>query len=249
MMKAENEKYSRKTEDKRRMRFAPFLVGSLFAFSHADAAEPVKTIDIYVTPYYSAARSGEAQPTVAVGKAFDALLTEGSEASLAKVVDAVQRDSGRVTPMTLMALAIRLDDAGLRDDSVFWFYVAKDRYLTASRVLDFSSAQLSGVRSAIGAFAALAGPSINGYAFCDVSRQRALRNKGVEWVASHPYEVVFHAALPALLGDRRKNLGSAISEMRQSAQDEAAALDKEATLRRLRDGRAQNEADARFCWK
>jgi hypothetical protein len=29
--------------------------------------------------------------------------------------------------MTMMVLAIRLYDAGLRDDAVFWFYVAKDR--------------------------------------------------------------------------------------------------------------------------
>ena len=30
--------------------------------------------------------------------------------------------------MTMMVLAIRLYDVGLRDDAVFWFYAAKDRY-------------------------------------------------------------------------------------------------------------------------
>ena len=41
-----------------------------------------------------------------------------------------------VTPMTMMVLAIRFYDVGLRDDAVFWFYVAKDRYIVMSEVLD-----------------------------------------------------------------------------------------------------------------
>jgi hypothetical protein len=35
-----------------------------------------------------------------------------------------------VTPMTMMVLAIRLYDVGLRDDAVFWFYASKDRFQT-----------------------------------------------------------------------------------------------------------------------
>ena len=30
-----------------------------------------------------------------------------------------------VTPMTMMVLAIRLYDVGLRDDAVFWFYASR----------------------------------------------------------------------------------------------------------------------------
>ena len=41
--------------------------------------------------------------------------------------------TGWLTPMTIMVLAIRLYDVGLRDDAVFWFYAAKNRFATARR--------------------------------------------------------------------------------------------------------------------
>ena len=41
--------------------------------------------------------------------------------------------------MTMMVLAIRLYDVGLRDDAVFWFYVARARYITLEDVLDVSA--------------------------------------------------------------------------------------------------------------
>src|SRR5690606_18124288 len=127
---------------------------------------------------------------------------EGSEASLRKVADALDTNGGLVTPMTMMVLAIRFYDAGLRDDAVFWFYAAKDRYLASARVMDFSHPQLSEVAAAISAFAALAGPYINGYAFCDVARQGAIRAKEVEWVVAHPYEAALLPQIPGLPGDR-----------------------------------------------
>ena len=39
-----------------------------------------------------------------------------------------------------MVLAIRFYDVGLRDDAVFWFYAAKDRYLTLDEVVDVAAA-------------------------------------------------------------------------------------------------------------
>ena len=38
--------------------------------------------------------------------------------------------------MTLMVLAIRLYDVGPRDDAVFWFYAAKDRYISLLGAID-----------------------------------------------------------------------------------------------------------------
>ena len=45
--------------------------------------------------------------------------------------------------MTMMVLAIRLYDVGLRDDAVFWFYVAKDRTIVLSDVLNVKTPQLA----------------------------------------------------------------------------------------------------------
>lgn len=229
------------------MNISVFLLGAALATGQVSDAEPIKTIDAYVTPYYSAAESEGTQPSVSVAQAYDTLLAQGGEENLSKVVDAVKADGGLITPMTLMVLAIRLYDAGLRDDSVFWFYVAKDRYLTASRVLDFSNPALSEARSAIGAFATLAGPYINGYAFCDIAKQQAALAKAVEWVASHPYQAVFLPGLPAKPGDRQENLDLAIKEMRARAQEEADGLRDPQFLKTLAQGRAENQADAQFC--
>ena len=77
-----------------------------------------------------------------------------------------------VTPMTMMVLAIRLYDVGLRDDAVFWFYVAKDRYIVLSEVLNVKTPQLAQADDAVRNFATLAAV-INGYAFCDLARQKA----------------------------------------------------------------------------
>lgn len=38
--------------------------------------------------------------------------------------------------MAMMVLAIRLYDVGLRDEAVFWFYAAKERYIVMSEVLN-----------------------------------------------------------------------------------------------------------------
>ena len=43
---------------------------------------------------------------------------------------------------------------------------------------------------------ALAGPVINGYAFCNLATQQELHAKAVAWVESNPYEVMFMARPP-----------------------------------------------------
>jgi len=97
-----------------------------FSVSMAQAAEPVRQIGIYVQPYYEAAREPGGTPRVAVGRSFDGLASNSHE-DIVAIRDSIIRDPKRLTPMTMMVLAIRLYDVGLRDDSVFWFYAAKDR--------------------------------------------------------------------------------------------------------------------------
>ena len=137
------------------------------------AAEPVTRIDVYVTPYFAAAEAPDGTPTVAVGETFNALLASNRREDILAARDLVDRQPDKVTPMTMMVLAIRLYDVGLRDDAVFWFYAAKGRYITLASVIDIDAAGLAEVNAAMGAFVQLAGPVINGYAFCDVDRQQA----------------------------------------------------------------------------
>ena len=116
----------------------PFAVAAtlLAVPSGAFAAEPVRQIGIYVQPFYESARTPGGQPQVSVGKQYDALLSSSRREDILAVRDLIVAAPKLVTPMTLMVLAIRLYDVGLRDEAVFWFYVAKDRYIVMSDVLD-----------------------------------------------------------------------------------------------------------------
>jgi hypothetical protein len=102
--------------------------GATVAAAIAAAAQTSnRQIDLYVTPYYESAKAAAGHPTVAVATAFDTQLSSNKREDILAVRDAIQDQSKLITPMTLMVLAIRLYDVGLRDDAVFWFYVAKDR--------------------------------------------------------------------------------------------------------------------------
>ena len=77
---------------------------------------------------------------------------------------------------------------GLRDDAAFWFYAAKDRYVTLADVHRHECRRpCRQVEDAIKSFIALAGPVINGYAFCDIDNQAAIRAKAIDWVEANPY--------------------------------------------------------------
>ena len=142
--------------------------------------------------------------------------------------------------MTMMVLAIRLYDVGLRDDAVFWFYVAKDRYIVLSDVLNVKTPQLAQADDAVRNFATLAGPVINGYAFCDLARQKAAHAKAVEWVEANPYEVMFRPDVPALPGDRAANAKRAIANAKERAAKESAYFDDPKDARGLlRDAQAE----------
>ena len=171
----------------RQVTIAASLVFSLPAI----AAEPVRQIGIYVRPFYEAARGPGERPRVAVGSQYNDLLASSRREDILAARDLILAKPALVTPMTMMVLAIRLYDVGLRDDAVFWFYVAKDRYIVLSEVLNVKTPQLAQADDAVRNFATLAGPVINGYAFCDLARQKAANAKAVEWVEANPYEVMF----------------------------------------------------------
>ena len=227
--------------------FAAAIV--LVATHSALAAEPVRRIAIHVQPYYEAARTPGGAPRVAVGQTYDGLLASNRKEDILAAKARIETDPGVVTPMTMMVLAIRLYDVGLRDDAVFWFYVAKDRYIVLSDVLNVKTPQLAQADDAVRNFATLAGPVINGYAFCDLAKQKATHAKAVEWVEANPYQVMFRPDVPALPGDRVANAKRAIAGAKERAAKERAYFDDPKTVETYYATRKQNEADVKFCWK
>jgi len=225
-------------------------VASLLLLSgRAFAAEPVRQIGIYVQPYYEAARTPGGQPRVAVGREFSALLASNRREDILAVRDRIAAKPGTVTPMTLMVLAIRLYEVGLRDDAVFWFYVAKERAIVMSEVLDMRVRGLAQADEAARNFSVLAGPVINGYAFCDLAKQQKQHAEAIAWVEQHPYEVMFMQRLPALPGDRAENHKRALANAKMRAEKERAYFADAKNAADFAAARRRNEADAKFCWK
>ena len=215
----------------------------------AFAAEPVRQIGIYVEPFYRAAPAPDRQPQVSVGKQYNALLASNKREDILAARDLIVAKPGLVTPMTLMVLAIRFYDVGLRDDAVFWFYAAKERYIVMSEVLDVKTQALAQADDAVRSFATLAGPVINGYAFCDLAKQKELHAKAVDWVERNPYEVMFMARAPALPGDRAANHKHALANAKDRAAKERAYFADAKNAAAFYATRKRNEADIKFCWK
>jgi len=215
----------------------------------AHAADPVKRVAVYVLPYYESARDAGGAPTIAVAKAYDALLASRRREDVVRARDEIAKNNALLTPMTLMVLAIRLYDVGLRDDAVFWFYAAKNRYFTLAGVADVRTPQLAQVEDAVRNFAVLAGPVINGYAFCDIANQQKQQAKALQWVTDHPYKALFMTQVPALPGDRKANLAKALAELTSNVAKESEYLANPANVTQLKEQRAKNGADQKFCWK
>ncbi len=227
---------------------AAILIAASLALP-AFAAEPVRHIAIHVEPYYAAADTADAPPRVNIGASFNTLLASTRREDILAAQDKIRAAPQLVTPMTLMVLAIRLYDVAARDDAVFWFYAAKDRFITLSDVADMRAAGLSGVESAIGAFATLAGPAINGYAFCDIANQQAIRATTLDWLEANPYGAIMMERLPAKPGDRAANLARSIAAIRANAAKETAYFADPKNVASFVATRAKNEMDARFCWQ
>lgn len=209
----------------------------------------MKHIKIYVEPFYRAAATPEGVPQVGTGRPYAALLASTKREDILAARDMILASPTVVTPMTMMVLAIRLYDVGHRDDAVLWFYIAKDRFRSLAEVAVVDAPLLREATAAIASFNTLAGPAINGYAFCDVAKQQAARTKAIDWVEAHPYDAVFNDRLPARRGDRAAALNDAIRNIRADAQKERAYFDDPKTAADFAKRRHQNAADAKFCWR
>jgi hypothetical protein len=223
------------------------LMASPAASKASPAPEPVRHIGVYVTPFYAAARTREGTPRVSVASEFDALLASNQKSDIIAVRDAIQDQPGQVAPTVLMVLAIRLYDVGLRDDSVFWFYVAKNRFFTTDDVLDLRAAGLAGMAVAVTDFAELAGPAINSYAFCDYDKQAEAALGAVQWVEAHPYDLLFSRRLAARAGDRAENLKLSIARLRGVAVQERQFVNDPKNREALEAQRKRNRVPEQFC--
>jgi len=215
----------------------------------AAAAEQVRYIKIEVEPYYVSSVAREGRPRIGPLIKHNEQLTSKRREDIEAVRDAMAADAGGTSPMALMVLAIRLYDVGLRDDAVFWFYAARDRFTTLAAVLDTDTKSLLQNERATRAFALKAGPVINGYAFCDVARQKETRKRALEWVAQNPYQPIFSEQLPARPGDRKANLQRAIESLRTAEQEDSDYLALPANVAKLQAARRENNADEKYCWK
>lgn len=228
---------------------AAIALALLAPVSSAHAVEPVKHIGVYVTPYYEAARAPDAAPKVAVGATYSSLLASTRSEDILAARDKILADPKLVTPMTMMVLSIRLYDIGMRDDSVFWFYVAKDRFITLADVVDVRAGGLEGVEDAVKQFATLAGPFVNSYAFCDIARQGDIRRKALDWVEKNPYGAMFMDRLPAKNGDRNAALVRSLADIKTNVDKERAYFADPKNVAAFAARRKANQTDEKFCWK
>jgi hypothetical protein len=218
------------------------------AAARADDAR-VKRIAVYVEPYYAASRDADGTPRIQVATKYDRLLASNDADDVLRARDLIAKEADTITPMTLMVLAIRLYDVGRRDDAVFWFYAARNRFVTVARVADLKARELAGVESAMKSFVYLAGPVINGYAFCDVEKQKTIAKNALKWSIDNPYAALLNPAVPALPGDRKENFRKAYNQLMDELAKEEAYLDSMPNVESLKRQRRENGADVKYCWR
>ena len=229
----------------------PALWGALLAAAAhpAMAQAPVRSANFYVTPYYDSGHSPFSNTRkVAVGATFDGLLASSNPADILKARDIIVAKPDLITPMTMMVLYARLYDTGRRDEAVYWFYVAKDRFVTLMDVIDLQGSNLGQVSAAMTSFNQLLGPVINGYAFCSIANQQAIRKRAFDYARAHPYQAIFMQQLRARKpGDRKAALDRANAQIADGMGKETAYLVKNAAS--FMAQRKQNRMDAQYCWK
>lgn len=203
---------------------------------------PVKSLDIYIKPYYSAEK-GKAE-NVFVHKDIDPMLRENTVKGYESAVKFVEENPARISPMTMFTLAARAYDFGLRDEAVTWFYRGQNRLITALYVLNLPKQT---VQDNTG-FSHVVGQFVNAYAFCNFDKQSRAAENAVKWTIAHPYEVIFLPALPAKFADRRKALKEAEEKLVQRLQEQAHFFANPNNKEKWQKERSENFVNERFCW-
>ncbi|MDO5091571.1 MAG: hypothetical protein Q4D61_08485 [Cardiobacteriaceae bacterium] len=221
------------------------LIPLILAAGLAHSAEPIRTIDIHVTPYYAAGNP----PQINIGLDFQQLLASDKREDILAARDRIAANPAGITPMSMMVLAIRLYDVGERDESVFWHYAAKNRFYTLMNAVDPDASGLFEARHAMNAFVELAGPYHNSYAFCERDRQPAIAKRAIDWVEANPYAAIDHPNMVPLPGGTQENVKKTIAKLRDAQQKEAEQLNDPAFWQEFQQQRRDKGVDEQFCWK
>ena len=224
-----------------------FLAALCLSIGSAAANDgKVRSVDIYVTPYYSA-NAGKAE-FVKVYDKIDDLLKSGKVEDFKKAEKIVQDAPQMVSPITLFVLSARAYDLGLRDDAVFWFYNAKNRAILLRGVIDMEGEKFTDVVAAIGAFMKLVGDVVNPYAFCDIKKQQDIADKALEWTKKNAYEAMFSPEFSSPHEDRKAALAKGIEKLEsRNKKEKDYFLDKD-NLAKFKAMRKQNGTDEKFCF-
>jgi len=229
------------------MKILGFLAALCLSIGSAAANDgKVRSVDIYVTPYYSA-NAGKAE-FVKVYDKIDDLLKSGKVEDFKKAEKIVQDAPQMVSPITLFVLSARAYDLGLRDDAVFWFYNAKNRAILLRGVIDMEGEKFTDVVAAIGAFMKLVGDVVNPYAFCDIKKQQDIADKALEWTKKNAYEAMFSPEFSSPHEDRKAALAKGIEKLEsRNKKEKDYFLDKD-NLAKFKAMRKQNGTDEKFCF-
>lgn len=209
---------------------------------------PVVQLGVDVPPFYVAGKRYGLPPKVAVDPLYDAPLSTMQRPAIEAVRDAIAAKPDLVKPDTLIVLAMRLYDVGLRDDAAFWYYAGRDRYLTMDAVLDMRSLKLVQSAQVTEAFIVAAGPAMDGYAYCSLAHQVEIEDHAIAWVAAHPYKMLGYADLPAQDEDRNAALVAAVNQLRDNQRQKKALLDDPATVAGITAARQASHAHEHYCW-
>jgi len=229
------------------MKFLKFLMTLCFGIGSAAANDgKVRSIDIYVTLYYSA-NAGKVE-YVKVYDKIDNLLLSGKIEDFKKAEKIVQDAPQMVSPITLFVLSARAYDLGLRDDAVFWFYNAKNRAILLRGVINLDDDRFFEVKRAIGAFIKLVGDVVNPYAFCDIKKQQDIAAKSLEWSKANVYEAMFLPEFPSLHNDRKAALAKGIEALEARNKKEKEHFKDETNLETFKALRKANNIDEKFCF-
>lgn len=227
----------------------------LAAMSSAPAVaqedEKATWIPVYITPYYMAAETREGTPRVMVNNGLNELLASNKPEDILAGRDLVLSDPRTVTPFSLMTLGIRLYDVGLRDEAVLWFYIGKYRAITLVEAVTFTRGPMSdGVMDAVSSYHVLAGPYINGYAFCDPEKQARINTAAIDWVEANPYLTIHAPGLAERVkpGGIEANIKKSIASIREAAAREVAQMADPDFRADFMAKRKANGMDVKFCW-
>jgi len=218
------------------------------ASAASERIAPVVQLGVDVPPYYIAGATYGTPPSVQVDPQYDKLLASSRRADIQQAVVAIAAKPELVKPDTLIVLAMRLYDVGLRDDAVFWYYAGRDRFLVMAQVLDMRSIQLMRSAEVTERFMRAAGPAMDGYAYCSIAHQAEQEDRAIAWVAAHPYKILGYTELPAAVEDRNAALADAVNHLRDAARKKKALLEDPKTLGELEEARMRSHAHERYCW-